>query len=137
MSNMPASVAEIHAGLVPIVFTAHCRWKLAMQLYGSMDRVKLLYGLADHLFDQVKQTLFSDVVLHLCQLTDEATMGRHENLSLYRLREVVEADEPGLAAKLNLDTMLQEISHVCKSIRELRNRLIAHRDWSRRALQNR
>jgi hypothetical protein len=133
MTKMPASVAEIHQALVPMVFTAHCRWKLTVQLYGSMDRVKLLYDLADHLFDQVKQTLISDVVLKLCQLTDGARMGSYENLSLYRLRDMVEAEEKGLATKLDLDTMLNEMSQVSQSIREMRNRLIAHRDWGRRA----
>jgi hypothetical protein len=134
MTKMPASVAKIHSALIPIVFTAHCRWKLTMQLYGPMDRVKLLYDVADHLFDQVKQTLISDVVLKLCQLTDGAKTGAHENLSLYRLRDVVETVEAGLAAKLKLDAMLQEMSEVCKGIREMRNRLIAHRDWGRRAM---
>jgi hypothetical protein len=134
MTKMPASVAEIHEGLTPIVFTAHCRWKLTVQLFGSIDRVKLLYDLADHLFDQVKQTLISDVVLKLCQLTDGPRTGSHENLSLYRLRDVVDVDEPGLAAKLNLDTMLHEMCQFCLNIREMRNRLIAHRDWGRRAM---
>ena len=81
----------------------------------------------------MKQTLISDVVLKLCQLTDGARTGSHVNLSLYRLRDVVEADEPGLATKLNIDTMLQQMSQVCLSIREMRNRLIAHRDWGHRA----
>jgi hypothetical protein len=99
-----------------------------------MDRVKLLYGLANHQFDQVKQTMMSDVVFKLCQLTDPAKTGAHENLSLYLLREVVERDSPRLAAKLKLDSMLQELSVVCKGIREMRNRLIAHRDWGRRAM---
>ena len=105
-----------------------------MQLFGSMDRVKLLYDLADHLFDQVKQTLISDVVLKLCQLTDGAKTGSSENVSLYRLRDVVDSDEPGLAANLSLDTMLLEMGQVCRPIREMRNRLLAHRDWGRRAI---
>ena len=107
---------------------------ISSKLYGTMDRVKLLYNLADVLFfDQVKQTMISDVVLKLSQLTDKARMGKNENLSLHRLREVVESDEPGLAANLQLDSMLQSMETVCRSIREMRNRTIAHRDWGRRA----
>ena len=126
---MPAPVAEVHKGLVPVVFTAHMRWTLAPQLFGSMDRVKLLYRFADVMFNEVKQTLISDVLLRLSQLTDKARMGKKENLGLYRLREVVESLEPGLAAKLDLDSMLRSMEAVCKSIRDMRNRTIAHRDW--------
>ena len=133
MSKMPAPIAEVHKGLVPVVFTAHMRWTLALQLFGTMERVKLLYGFADVLFNEVKQTLISDVLLKLSQLTDKARMGKKENLSLYRLREVVESMEPGLAAKLDLDSMLRSMETVCKSIRDMRNRTIAHRDWGRRA----
>jgi len=133
MTKMPSPVAEVHEGLVRVVITANVRWTLALQLFGSMDRVKLLYDLADVLFDQVKQTMISDVVLKLSQLTDKARMGKNENLSLHRLRDVVEANEPGLAAKLQLDSMIQAMETVCKSIREMRNRTIAHRDWGRRA----
>jgi AbiU2 len=133
MSKMPSPVAEVHESLVRVVITAHVRWTLTLQLFGSMDRVKLLYGLADVLFDQVKQTMISDVVLKLSQLTDKARMGKNENLSLHRLCEVVESNEPGLAAKLQLDSMLQSMETVCKSIRDMRNRTIAHRDWGRRA----
>src|SRR5271157_1987454 len=129
---MPAPVAEVHKGLLPVVFTAHMRWTLALQLFGSMDRVKLLYRFADVMFNEVKQTLISDVLLRLSQLTDKARMGKKENLSLYRLREVVESMEPGLAAKLDLDTMLQRMETVCNGIRDMRNRTLAHRDWGRR-----
>ena len=133
MSKMPAPVAEVHKGLVPVVFTAHMRWTLAPQLFGSMDRVKLLYRFADVLFNEVKQTLISDVLLKLSQLTDKPGMGKKQNLSLYRLREVVESNEAGLSAMLQLDPMLQSMETVCKSIRDMRNRTIAHRDWGRRA----
>ncbi len=132
MTKMSAPIAEVHEGLKPVVFTAQMRWTLALQLFGTMDRVKLLYGFADILFNEVKQTLISDVVLKLSQLTDRASMGNKENLSLHRLREVVESNEPGLAAKLQLDTMLQKMEPACKSIRDMRNRTIAHRDWGRR-----
>ncbi len=133
MSKMPNTVAEVHEGLVRLLITAHVRWTLARQLFGSMDRVKLLYDVADVLFDQVKQTMISDVVLKLSQLTDKSRMGKNENLSLHRLLEVVESIDPGRAAKLNLDTMLQSMETACKSIRDMRNRTIAHRDWGRRA----
>jgi hypothetical protein len=129
MSNMPASVGQVHRALVPIVFTAHARWQLAVQLFGTPDRVKLLYGVADYLFSQVKETLFADVVLKLCQLTDPAQTNRHKNLSLYRLRDEVKAAESGLAAKLNLDATLKSANVSFKNIRAIRNRLIAHRDW--------
>ena len=132
MSTMPSPVAEVHEGLVRVVITAHVRWTLALQLFGSMDRVKLLYGFADVLFNEVKQTLISDVLLKLSQLTDRARTGTNENLSLHRLHEAVESDEAGLAAKLGLDKMLQRMETVCKSIRDMRNRTIAHRDWGRR-----
>ena len=46
---------------------------------------------------------------------------------------MVESEEPGLAAKLDLDSMLRSMETVCKSIRDMRNRTIAHRDWGRRA----
>ncbi len=93
----------------------------------------MLYRFADVLFNEVKQTLIGDVLLKLSQMTDRAGMGKYENLSLHRLRDVVELNEPGLAAKLGLDSMLQSMETVCKSIRDMRNRKIAHRDWGRRA----
>ena len=103
-----------------------------------MERVKLLYGFADVMFNEVKQTLISDVLLRLSQLTDKARMGKKENLSLYRLREVVESMEPGRwrgeALMIYCDSDASVYGgRVCKSIRDMRNRTIAHRDWGRRA----
>lgn len=133
LSEMPAPVAEVHGGLVPVVVTVHVRWTLALQLYGSMDRVRLLYRFADVLFNEVKQTLIGDVLLKLSQLTDKATMAKNENLSLHRLCKAVELDEPGLIARLELDSMLRSMETACGNIRGMRNRTIAHRDWGRRA----
>jgi hypothetical protein len=132
MSTMPAPVAEVHEGLKTVVFTAHFRWTLSLQLFGPIDRVKLLYRFADVMFNEVKQALLSDVLLKLSQLTDQASMDKNENLSLFRLREVVEAAQPGLPVKLNLDSMLTSIEKECRSIRAMRNRSLAHRDWGRR-----
>ena len=133
MSKMPGPVAEVHEGLRSVIITAHFRWNLLIQLFGSIDRVKLLYRFADVLFNEMKQALLADVLLKLSQLTDRATMGRNENLSLFRLSEVVEAAERGLAAKLQLNSMLNSMEMVCKSIRDMRNRTIGHRDWGRRS----
>ena len=36
MSTMPSPVAEVHEGLIRVVFTAHMRWNLALQLSGRL-----------------------------------------------------------------------------------------------------
>jgi hypothetical protein len=130
--RMPDSVAEVFDALKGKVLTAHARWTLALQLFGSRDTVRFLYGFADVFFNEVKQTILADVFLKLSQLTDSARMGRYENLSLHRLIDVVEADDAKVAAKLGLNEMIQSMESACKHVREMRNQTIAHSDWSRR-----
>ena len=83
MSTMPAPIAEVHSGLKTVVITAHVRWTLAVQLFGSLDRVKLLYGVADVLFNEVKQMMISDVVLKLSQFDRQGSDGQEREPEVF------------------------------------------------------
>lgn len=131
--KMPTLVAEVFDPLKVIVITAHFRWKLCVQLYGTKERVELLYRFADVLFQEIKTTLIADVLLKLCNLTDPPVMGKNENLTLLRLRDVIEGDQAELPSKLNLIKLLDTLHKTTERPRAMRNRLIAHRDWGRRA----
>src|SRR5262249_44520092 len=52
---------------------------------------------------------------------------------LYLLMEVIEQDSPGLTQSMGLKAEMDNLAASCEGIRELRNRLLAHTDWGRRA----
>lgn len=136
LKTMPPAVQEVYDELSDDVSAVHFRHQLLVQLYGTQEAVDLLNRFAPALFEQVFGVMLDDVLLRLAHLTDPARVPsnpRKVNRSLYLLLEVIEQDSPGLTEALGLRAVMGGLQAACEGIRELRNRLLAHRDWGRRA----
>ena len=111
--------------------TALVRLKEYRVLFSDHDALKLLNAAGGAFMWDVQQILWRDLLLHVTRLTDPATMGRHENLSVQALppfcqRPQLQAEYPELHAVVQalVDTAVAGAA----APRDWRNRRISHAD---------
>jgi hypothetical protein len=134
--TMPASVQEVYDELWDDVSTVHFRYQLYVELFGTQESVDLLNRFAPALFEQLFDVMLDHVLLRLAHLTDPARVPSNQkkvNQSLFLLMEVIEQNSPGLTGTIDLQAAMDDLKEFCEGMRELRNRLLGHRDWGRRA----
>lgn len=126
--DMPPDLADIFNALDDLVKDLHLRWALFTQLFAvSEERVVLLNEGAPLVAWLLQEFLWDDAVLRISKLADPAATGRKTNLSLYRIVEDIRtAGEIELAEPLNAD--LEVLCDHCVTLREHRNKRIAHND---------
>lgn len=101
------------------------KWQQYRELYGtSPERIELLNAAANLFFGVIQETLWEDVLLSLCRLTDDAEMRGKRNLSVRRL-PLLCADQPLLEP---LTSLVQAAVDATRFARDWRNRRIGHRD---------
>jgi hypothetical protein len=127
---IPAEVAPVYEELRSKVTWLHGRWICYRQLYAvSPKRIDLLNKSAETFFFIIQDVLFDEVQVSLSKLTDPATTGKHDNLSLEQLQQRLETHgDPALAKSCRalLDTL-----HVqCSAFRTRRHKKLAHLDLS-------
>ena len=102
----------------------HWKWMEYLALFGTKpERVELLNEAAGPFFRLVQDSLWDEMLLHICRLTDPPKSAGKENLTLRRL--------PALAApeiRPCGEVLVDKALCACKFAREWRNRRIAHRD---------
>ena len=111
--------------------TGLVRLKEYRVLFSSYDAVKLLNAAGGAFMWDVQQILWRDLLLHVTRLTDPATMGRHENLSVQALppfceRPELQADHPELHAAVH--ALVDRAVTAAEAPRDWRNRRISHTD---------
>ena len=100
-------------------------------LFSDCDTVSLLNAIGGAFMWDVQQILWRDLLLHVTRLTDPATMGRHENLSVQALPPFCERPELQVEYP-ELHEAVQEL--VARAVtaadgpRDWRNRRISHAD---------
>ena len=111
--------------------TGLVRLKEYRVLFSDHDALKLLNAAGGAFMWDVQQILWRDLLLHVTRLTDPATMGRHENLSVQALppfcqRPQLQAEYPELHAEVQalVDTAVAGAA----APRDWRNRRISHAD---------
>ena len=101
----------------------HMKWGEYVVLFGtSEERVQLLNRAAPAFFKMIQDSLWEDLLLHLCRLTDPPQSVGKDNLTVQRL--------PGLVA----DEIRSEVS---EAIERLHGRSEFARDWRRRHIAHR
>lgn len=101
------------------------KWSECIELYGtSTERIELLNSAAGSLFQIVEYVMWEDTLLHLCRLTDPATMGKNQNLSIQALPELC----VDTAIHEEVKTLVNQAVEATSFARDWRNRHIAHRD---------
>jgi hypothetical protein len=124
---MGQDLGEIVAALYHRVAWLHMHWALYRQLFARSDRrIALLNDTAGFVFSVVQRTLFNDVVLDLARLTGSPRSAGKDNLTLLRIADHV--PDPELHSEVS--RLAQVAVDACKSIRDRRNRQLAHDDLS-------
>ena len=104
----------------------HYKWNELKELFGQgQDRIDLLNHVASNFFFFVQQTMFENVLLHLCRLTDPPkTFGKKPNLSLLSLAESIS----DASLRRDVTTATQILLKNSEFARDWRNRRLAHTD---------
>jgi len=127
---LPQELQPLYDSLNHELIWVHAKWQVYRQIFaGSQEDFDLLNRTAPFFFRVLQQTLFEDVLVSICRLTDPAHTGEKQNRSLGQLLERLEAAAPApLFAELT--TRLVGIGEGSAAFREWRNRRIAHSDLS-------
>jgi hypothetical protein len=107
--HTPEQFAAIFDQLSTEVTWLHARWKLYRQLFAeSPSRIDMLNECAAAIFYVIQDVLLGEVQVMLSKLTDPASSGKYDNLSLERLQIEVE-----LLGQQALATQTRSISINC------------------------
>jgi AbiU2 len=105
----------------------HLKWSEYVALFGTEKaRLELLNKAAPGFTRLLDGVLWDDILLHICRMTDEPTVGRRrrDTLTIRRL--------PLLVTGTPIEDQIKQLAHVADSkarfARDWRNRHIAHRD---------
>jgi len=106
----------------------HAEWKSLLQLFGvSQAQSDFLNKFAGAFFDTVYRTLIRDILLGISRLTDPLSTARRDNLVLERLATLPEVQEDS-ALSSKVAAKLSEVKAKATSIRDYRNKYLAHLD---------
>jgi HEPN superfamily AbiU2-like protein len=123
----PGGVDRLYDPLKTEAVWAHAKWQIWRGLYGNRGRIEILKDSAAGFFSILQGTLFDDVLMAISRLTDPRGSGERENLTLDHLSEYL--GNAGLrAAQTEFDAILARLRADCTAIRELRNKVLSHRD---------
>jgi|SRR2546425_256293 len=123
IAAMGAPLGELHFSLSNEVTWLHLKWKDYRALFAhSQGRIDLLNEAAPDFFGNLQRTLWEDVLLHLCRLTDPLkSMGR-DNLTILQLPLLIE--EIGLREQVK--SLVTLAGAKTQFARDWRNRRLAH-----------
>jgi hypothetical protein len=122
------SLEELHGTLATQLTWVCAKWGEFKKLFAVSEAdVDLLNRSAPDVFVLTQEAMLSDILLGVCRLTDDPSMGRNENLSIGRL-----AQHPEILAvpelSVELSTLVADARDRASFARERRNKRIAHHD---------
>jgi len=127
---LPQELLPLYDSLNHELIWVHAKWQVYRQIFASsQEDFDLLNRSAPFFFRVLQQTLFEDVLVSICRLTDPAHTGEKQNRSLAQLLERLEPVAPA-PLFADLSAGLVEIGRGSAAFREWRNRRIAHSDLS-------
>jgi hypothetical protein len=120
-----SELAPVYRALWNEVAWVHLKWEEFVVLFGTKpSRIELLNRAAGGFFRLVQDAFFSDVLLHLCRLTDPPRSMGKDNLTVQRLPSLI-ADGP---LKEAVTLKVEDAVARTAFCRDWRNRHIAHTD---------
>ena len=128
MKPIPSPIAEVYEALKTEVTWLHGRWIVYRQLFAESERrIELLNECASAFFYIVQDVLLGEVQVSLSKLTDPASTGKLDNLSLEQLQKRLESHgDQSVAAQTRL--ILNGLQVKCQPFRAWRNKQLAHLD---------
>jgi hypothetical protein len=105
----------------------HAKWQVWRGLYGNRGRIEILKASAAGFFSIFQGVLFDDVLMAISRLTDSRGTGKRENLTLDHLADYLGSiGLPG--PQREFEKILTRLRADCTAIRDVRNKLLGHRD---------
>jgi hypothetical protein len=130
MNHVPTELLSQFEWLRQDVAWLAQKWELFSELFWLYPKRHQLYLQSDDLmwcFRWIFEALHDDIVMALCRLTDPASDGDHQNLTLRRM-----LDHPALAGDWRLRRRLKTVRKHVGKVRRHRNRRVAHCDLQTR-----
>ena len=123
---MGSALGELYDILYNQVAWVHIKWKEHRALFGtSKERIDFLNEAAPVFFASLQSTLWDDVLLHLCRLTDPEKSAGKPNLTIKCLPPLIsDAD-----LRLKVERLLKLANEKTAFARRWRNRRLAHREF--------
>ncbi len=128
LSKIPVQFIAIYDELQSEITWMHGRWLTYRELFAETPkRIELLNEAAGTFFYIIQDVLLDEVQVCLSKLTDPASSGKHDNLSLEQLQcQLHNHGAPALTARCRL--LLDKILSQCQVFRVRRHKTLAHLD---------
>lgn len=127
-SNVPTQFIAIYDELRSEITWLHGRWLTYRELFAeNPQRIELLNESAGTFFYIIEDVLLDEVQISLSKLTDPASSGKHDNLSLEQLQSHLQLHgDATLAAECR--AILDKLHSQCQVFRVRRHKTLAHLD---------
>ena len=90
LAAMPTELDRLFKALWQELAWIHVKWQTYRDLFGhSPERIDLLNKTAPAFFHRIHGSLWEDILLHLCRITDPRQTMSRQNLSLTRLPDAI------------------------------------------------
>lgn len=127
IAQLGPELGEFFHSLTNDLTWLHAKWQQYRGLFGTDEaRIALVNRSAAFCFHVVQDSLWDDVLLHICRLTDPATsLGRFKNLSFAALPPLLHAHS---ALQQHVEPLVSQCRAAAKFARDHRDKRLAHRD---------
>lgn len=123
---MGPPLGELYDILGNQVTWVHLKWKEYRALFAqSKERIEFLNEAAPAFFGNLQSTLWDDVVLHLCRLTDPEKSAGKPNLTIECLPPLIS----DATLRVKVEELLKLANEKTVFARKWRNRRLAHREF--------
>jgi hypothetical protein len=125
VAAMSETLGKLHYELHNQIAWLHLKWKDFRALYAATpETIDLLNEAAPEFFHNLQRTMWEDVLLHLCRITDLPKSGGKNTLTIRRIAEII--PDPQLRKKVA--SQVKDVIQKIKFARDWRNRRLAHRE---------
>lgn len=125
---MIREVESIFEILKKDIIRCHYYWNLHNQFFEKGEsRINIINKTVPSFFIMLKYLIEDYLTLELSRLTDQVVKGKNMNLSFYYLLDQLKNEITEELQKI-LSDLLKKLSSTTKQFRNLRNKIVAHRD---------
>jgi len=125
VAAMPDPLGELYFELRNQLAWLHLKWNDFRALFAeSQETIDLLKEAAPDFFGNLRLTMWEDVLLHLCRLTDPVKSAGKDTLTVRRISEVI----PEQPLKDQVAAHAENAKDKTQFARDWRNKRLAHRE---------
>jgi AbiU2 len=122
---MGGTLGKQYSVLFREVSALHLYWKEFLELFATNDkRIERLNQAAPTFFQMLQEQQFETNMSHLARLTDNAAIGKKQNLTIRNLPELVSDQQ----LKTDLASHVDDVVNKTEFCRDWRNRRFSHHD---------